>query len=53
MLDKVVVTGIGVICPCGNDVNEYKNSLQNGSSGISVIKKYDTNQEKIKILQLY
>ena len=32
--DRVVITGIGVFTPIGNNVKELLSSLQNGSSGI-------------------
>jgi 3-oxoacyl-(acyl-carrier-protein) synthase len=31
MSRKVVVTGIGVICASGNNVEEFKRNMENGS----------------------
>jgi len=46
---RVVVTGIGVISPIGNDVNTYWNSLINGKLGIDYITRFDTSDLKVKI----
>ncbi|MFP3043165.1 beta-ketoacyl-ACP synthase II [Treponema primitia] len=42
MKTKVVVTGIGVISPIGNTVEEFKQSLIAGKSGIGKITQFDT-----------
>ena len=39
---RVVITGIGVITPVGNDVPTFWDSLQNGVSGIGMIDAFDT-----------
>jgi len=39
---KVVVTGMGVICPIGNSVEEYGNALKAGKSGLGPITQFDT-----------
>lgn len=41
-LRRVVVTGMGVISPLGNDVPEFWNNLVAGKSGVDYIKKFDT-----------
>lgn len=46
---RVVVTGLGVISPVGNNVNDFWDSLQNGKSGICEITKFDTEEHKVKI----
>lgn len=38
---RVVVTGIGVISPIGNDVNEFWESLKTGKNGIGRITAFD------------
>jgi len=42
MKRKVVVTGMGVITPIGNSVEEYCNSLKAGKSGLGPITQFDT-----------
>ncbi|MDR1248474.1 MAG: beta-ketoacyl-ACP synthase II [Treponema sp.] len=42
MKTKVVVTGLGVISPIGNSVEEFKQSLMAGKSGIGKISSFDT-----------
>lgn len=40
---RVVVTGMGVLTPVGNSVNEYWDSLLAGRSGASVISRFDVS----------
>ncbi|MFW6134607.1 MAG: beta-ketoacyl synthase N-terminal-like domain-containing protein, partial [Elusimicrobiota bacterium] len=40
---RVVVTGMGEITPVGKNVQENWNSLVNGKSGISIIKRFDVS----------
>ncbi|NRS50359.1 beta-ketoacyl-ACP synthase II [Brevibacillus sp. HB2.2] len=51
-MEKVVVTGMGVISPIGNTVNQFWNSLVQGKSGISPIDTFDTARNKTKIAGL-
>ncbi|WP_409175140.1 beta-ketoacyl-ACP synthase II [Brevibacillus fortis] len=51
-MEKVVVTGMGVISPIGNTVNQFWNSLVQGKSGISHIDTFDTARNKTKIAGL-
>jgi len=39
---RVVVTGLGIISPIGNDVSTFWENLLNGVSGVGVIKAFDT-----------
>ncbi len=39
---RVVVTGLGIICPLGNDVSTSWNNILEGKSGISLIDFFDT-----------
>lgn len=48
-MKRVVITGMGIISPLGNDVNTFWNRLVNGESGISLIDTFDTSQLKTKI----
>lgn len=42
MSRKVVVTGMGVVCPIGNSVEEFADALKAGKSGIGPITLFDT-----------
>jgi 3-oxoacyl-[acyl-carrier-protein] synthase II len=49
MTQRIVVTGLGTVNPCGNNVNEFWNSLKNGKSGIDFIRTFDTSDLPTKI----
>jgi 3-oxoacyl-[acyl-carrier-protein] synthase II len=40
---RVVITGMGVVSPVGNDVETFWRNLQNGVSGIGKIQAFDTS----------
>lgn len=46
---RVVVTGMGVISPIGNDVKTYWDNLINGTCGIDVIKSFPTDDLPAKV----
>lgn len=46
---RVVVTGMGVISPVGNDIETFFNNIKNGISGIDAITKFDTADFKVKV----
>ncbi|MGI5891926.1 MAG: beta-ketoacyl-ACP synthase II [Bacillota bacterium] len=46
---RVVVTGMGVVCPVGNDLPTSWHNLINGTCGIDYITKFDTTDYKVKI----
>lgn len=48
-MNRVVVTGMGVISPIGNDVETYWNNLKVGKVGIDKITKFDTTEYKAKV----
>lgn len=48
-MERVVVTGLGVISPLGNDVEQFWNRLIRGESGVSLIDTFDTSRHKTKI----
>tara|TARA_Y100001970_G_scaffold158669_1_gene194041 strand:+ start:15356 stop:16594 length:1239 start_codon:yes stop_codon:yes gene_type:complete len=48
-LNKVVVTGVGIISPIGNDCNSFLESLKNGKNGIKEISSFDTSEYSVKI----
>jgi 3-oxoacyl-[acyl-carrier-protein] synthase II len=45
---KVVVTGIGVLTPLGNNLTDYWNGLLNGVSGADFIKQFDATKFKTR-----
>ena len=49
MKRRVVVTGFGLVTPCGNDVPSTWDALMNGVSGADYIKKFDTEDFNVKI----
>ena len=48
-MNRVVVTGLGVISPVGNDVATFWKNLTDGVCGIGEITKFDTAEFKVKI----
>ena len=48
MLNKVVITGMGIVSCLGHDVDQFWNSLLAGKSGIKLIKKFDTREYSTK-----
>lgn len=49
MKRRVVVTGLGVISPLGNDINTFWENLVNGVSGVDKITKFDSSGFKVQI----
>ncbi len=47
-LKRVVVTGLGVLSPIGNNISEYWDGLKNGKSGCAPITYFDTEKFKTK-----
>ncbi len=41
---KVVITGLGIISPNGNSINEFWDNCINGKSGIDKIKRFDASK---------
>jgi len=48
-MERVVITGMGVISPIGNDVKTFWDNISAGKSGISMIETFDTTRYKTKI----
>jgi 3-oxoacyl-[acyl-carrier-protein] synthase II len=48
MKRRVVVTGLGLITPCGNNVEDTWSALTQGKSGADYIKKFDTEKFSVK-----
>ena len=46
---RVVITGLGVISPVGNDVETFWRNLQNGVSGIERVQAFDTTNYDCRI----
>lgn len=46
---RVVITGMGVFCSVGKDVEEFRQSLRNGRSGIGPVTLFDTSKYPSKI----
>ncbi len=46
---RVVVTGMGLVTPIGNNIKEFWESLKNGKHGIAPITHFDTEDSKVKI----
>lgn len=49
MSRRVVVTGLGVISPIGNDVNTFFENIKKGTVGIKNISTFDTTDFKAKV----
>lgn len=47
-MERVVITGMGVVSPIGNDIETFWNNLIKGQSGISLIEKFDVTEQKTK-----
>ncbi|MGV7116484.1 beta-ketoacyl-ACP synthase II [Paenibacillus kyungheensis] len=48
-MERVVITGMGIVSPLGNDVDTFWGNLVNGQSGIGAIDAFDTSRHKAKI----
>lgn len=49
MKRRVVITGMGVVTPTGNNVDTFWNSCKEGKVGIDRITKFDTSDFKVKL----
>jgi len=49
MSQRIVITGLGTVNPCGNSVSEFWDSLKNGKSGIDFVQSFDTSDMPTKI----
>ena len=45
---RVVITGLGVVCPVGNNVDDSWKNIINGVSGIAPIDNIDTEGQVVK-----
>lgn len=48
-MKRVVITGMGVVSPVGNDLNTFWENIIAGKCGIDYITKFDTTDYKVKI----
>lgn len=48
-MERVVITGMGVVSPLGNNVEKFWRNLVKGKSGISSINTFDISKHKTKI----
>lgn len=48
-MNKVLVTGMGIVTSLGNDVESFFNNLIEGKNGISHIESFDTSKSKVKL----
>lgn len=48
-MKRVVVTGMGVISPIGNSVEEFWNSLKEEKVGIGALDRFDASEYKVKL----
>lgn len=51
-MERVVVTGMGVVTPIGNDVDSFWNALVSGVSGVRLIDTFDVSHLKSQIAGL-
>ena len=48
-MKKVVVTGLGVLAPNGNSVDQFWSAIKSGTSGIAPITYFDTSGHRVSI----
>lgn len=48
-MNRVVITGIGVVSPLGNDLETFWKRIKNGEHGIAAITKFDTVNFPVKL----
>ncbi|MEH7073606.1 beta-ketoacyl-ACP synthase II [Neobacillus drentensis] len=51
-MERVVITGMGVVSPLGNNIETFWRNLTEGRSGISNINRFDVSKHKTKIAGL-
>ncbi|WP_127589278.1 beta-ketoacyl-ACP synthase II [Paenibacillus koleovorans] len=51
-MERVVITGMGVVSPLGNTIDSYWNRLIKGESGVSLIDTFDVSRHKSQIAGL-
>ncbi len=48
-MNRVVITGFGVVSPIGNDADTFLTSLKEGTNGIGPITKFDAEETGIHV----
>jgi len=48
-VQRVVVTGVGTVCPIGLNIEEYWGNLTAGKSGVGLIRKFDATDYPVKV----
>lgn len=48
-MNRVVITGIGVISPVGNDADTFWNNIKNGVCGIGKISRFDASELSVSL----
>lgn len=48
-MNRVVITGIGVVSPIGNDLETFWSNIKNGKHGFTQISKFDVSDFPIKV----
>ncbi len=48
-MNRVAVTGMGIVSPLGNDVDSFWSALTDGQCGIGPLTRFDTSAYKVKI----
>lgn len=46
---RVVITGMGIVCPVGNDLHTMWDAVKNGKNGIDFIKRFDASKLKVQV----
>ena len=49
IMPRVVISGMGIISPVGNNIADFGKSIENGVCGIDKITKFDTADYKVKL----
>lgn len=48
-MNRVVITGIGVVSPIGNDIDTFWENIKNGNTGVDFITRFDTSDLEVKV----
>ena len=48
-MKRVVVTGLGIVSPIGNTIDEFWNSLKEKKVGIGPLTRFDCDDYKVKL----
>ena len=49
MKNRVVVTGMGLVSPIGDNIQDFWKNLESGKNGINQITHFDTDKFDVKI----